>query len=649
MLLRVVVLLALVPVVATAQDPAVLDVVGRGAEGRVAYDGGGRLRFEDATLGAQVVHYDGDGELLLPLAIAYEVLEPAPIVLTSSMGTEYWYLYHFDDATLSALYTRESLDLSDPGMHIAMPQDLRAWFGVNYGPLPARGLVGIRGRSYFLISPAEGGPWIDITDAPSWFDRGEVGRPLTFTLADLSSYTVQVAEVQSTWEAGGPLRMEVTVTDAQGDSFPVVNAPLQLSAGEWELPLKTEWSPLNEPTGWMQATLPDELPDEIKLSGAVMLMTLRGPEQCRMTGTIARGEGLVGSAEMQVARRGYELPRNADGAIRETRWIWAAPTDMDSAEKIDRMVERCREAGFNAIVPDIFLRNTFMAKSPLIPATAGTWAEFDPLGYLIERAHAAGIEVHPWFCVTYRDQAFRAWFEQTYGRNVDVIGADGTPAGEPADAHREEYRDFVVELMVGVARDYDVDGIHHDYIRVMEDCYCADCRAEFQAQFGVPLTEATPEQWTAWHRQPIGEIVRRTAEGVREVKPGAILSAAVFASLPGGARQGQDPAEWARRGWVDLVIPMDYAMQSLRVRANERQFLDALDDDDTLVTGLSLYQRTGTEVNSRPPELLREQIEVVRSLGIHGYCLFAYPHLSDEQLAVLRDEVNAEPAVPFYR
>jgi hypothetical protein len=94
---------------------------------------------------------------------------------------------------------------------------------------------------------------------------------------------------------------------------------------------------------------------------------------------------------------------------------------------------------------------------------------------------------------------------------------------------------------------------------------------------------------------------------------------------------------------------MDYATQSLRVRANERQFLDALDDDEMLVTGLSLYQRTGTEVSSRPPELLREQIEVVRSLGIHGYCLFAYPHMSDEQLAVLRDEVNAEPAVPFYR
>ena len=90
-------------------------------------------------------------------------------------------------------------------------------------------------------------------------------------------------------------------------------------------------------------------------------------------------------------------------------------------------------------------------------------------------------------------------------------------------------------------------------------------------------------------------------------------------------------------------------MQSLQVRANERAFLAALDDDDQLVTGLSLYQRAGTEVSSRPVELMREQIELVRAMGIHGYCLFAFSHLSDEQLAVLRDEVNAEKAVPFYR
>jgi hypothetical protein len=90
-------------------------------------------------------------------------------------------------------------------------------------------------------------------------------------------------------------------------------------------------------------------------------------------------------------------------------------------------------------------------------------------------------------------------------------------------------------------------------------------------------------------------------------------------------------------------------MQTLQVRSNERQFLEALDEDDKLVTGLSLYQRSGQKVMSRPPDLVREQIDLVRRLGIHGYCLFAYSHLSDEQLRMLREDVNSEPALPYFR
>ena len=643
-------LAALATVAVAAQEIDVLDVSGRGVGTRPVYDGGGEVRFLRASVGAQVLHYDGGDELVFPLAIDYDVLEAAPITLNSSMGTEYWRLYHFADETMSALYTRENIDLSETGEHTAVPEDLRGWFGAEeYGPKPARGLVGIRGHYYLLISPADGGPWLDITSPPPWFDSQEVARSLTFTLADLTSYTVQVEEFQSTWEAGGPLRVRVTVTDAQGDTLPVVNVPLTVSAGDWEMPLEGEWELLSEPTGWMRAKLPDAFPEEITITGQVEVVAPDGPASVEIDETYARGEGQVAAAEMQAVQQGYELPRNAEGVIRETRAIWVAPSDIESAEQIDLLVERCSEAGLNAILADIFVRNNFMAKSALMPWTEEKWAEFDPLAHLVERAHAVGIEVHPWFCTTYRDRHFRAWFEEQFGRNVDVVGEDGSVVSNPADAHRPEYRDFMVGLMVGIARDYDVDGIHHDYIRVMKDCYCADCRAEFEAQCDIPLTEATDEQWTAWHREAIGDIVERTAAGVREVKPDAILSAAVFSSMASGARQGQDPAEWARRGWLDVVIPMDYAMQSLLVRANERQFLDALDDDDTLVTGLSLYQHAGTEVTSRPAELMRVQIDLVRSMGIHGYCLFAFRHLSDEQLAVLRDDLNAEDAVPFFR
>jgi len=119
--------------------------------------------------------------------------------------------------------------------------------------------------------------------------------------------------------------------------------------------------------------------------------------------------------------------------------------------------------------------------------------------------------------------------------------------------------------------------------------------------------------------------------------------------MHGGAVQGQDPAGWAARGWLDLAIPMDYQMQTLQVRANQRQFLQSLDEDDKLVTGLSLYMRSGRQAVSRPAGLVREQIELVRRLGIHGYCLFAFRYLSDEHVQMLRDEINTEPAVPYFR
>jgi len=628
-----------------AQDEgAILEVKGRGAEGREAYQGGGKVKFLDTSVGAQLIHYDGDKELALPLTIKYEVLEPAPILLTSRMGTEYWRLFHFEHETMAAMYTNERIDLSKVGERTAAPEGLRAWFDESRGPLPGKGLVGIRGHYYFLVDQPDG-QWLDVVNPPPFFDRAEVARKLTFTLANLTKFALALSEVQSTWEPGGPLRVKLTVTDADGDQLPVVNAPLTASAGDWEGKLETEWGLLQVPTGWMRGTLPEgEAPAEIAVEGTVQVVTPDGPKSLEVATTYRRGEGQVTAEQMQVAQKGYELPRNAQGVIRETRALWVSGRDIMTREGTDALVARAKEAGLNVLIPDIFVRDSFVAKSDLQPTAGGVEEGLDPLAYLIEKAHAVGLEVHPWFCVTYRDKHFRARLP-----GVDMIDENGEVKSLGADVHRPEYRDFIVKLMVGVARDYEVDGIHLDYIRTMGRCYCDKCKAEFQQKFGKPLTEATDEEWVAWQREAIGDIVRRTAEGVRKVRPKAIMSAAVFSNMAGGASQGQDPAEWARQGWLDVVIPMDYAMQSLVVRTNEKQFLKALDDDDQLVTGLSLYMRSGGKALSRRPELVKEQIQLVRSMGIHGYCLFVHSYLNDDITEMLKTDVNPEPAVPYFR
>jgi len=640
----VVAIVSVVPIAAGADESAVLQVKGRGIEGRPAYDGGGAVKFLDVSIGAQVVHLGDEAEIPLPLAVRYEVIEPAPILLTSRMGTEHWQLYSYDAETMSAMYADQKIDLAEPGEHVA--RAARAWFNARYGPLPGAGLVGVRGHYYLLIDRPDG-RWLDVVDPPAFFESREVARKLTFTLADLSKPpALEVEAIQSTWEPGGPLRIRLAVTDARGRRFPVVNAPVAATAGGWRAELATEWGILNEPTGWMRGRLPDEVPPKVSVEAAVTLATPDGPRERRVAAVFSRGDGRVGAEEFKIAEQGYALPRNAEGALRETRAIWVSTRDFADPEGVDRVIDRCAKARLNTLVPSIFVRNTLAARSAWMPRQA---EEFDPLADLIAKAHDAGLEVHPWFCVTYRDRPFREWFVERFGANVDMIDEKGEVIALGADVHRPEYRRFMVDLMVGVARDYEVDGIHLDYIRSMGRCYCAKCRSEFADRFGKPLAEATDDEWVARQREAIGDVVRRTAEGVRRARPGARMSAAVFANMSGGASQGQDPAGWARQGWIDLVLPMDYQMQTLAVRSNEREFLAALDDDDKLVTGLSLYMRSGDRVASRPAELVREQIELVRRMGIRGYCLFAFSHLSDEQLEMLREQVNAEPAVPYFR
>ena len=474
---------------------------------------------------------------------------------------------------------------------------------------------------------------------------------LKYTFANLKKYTLSIREFRSTWEPGGPMRAKVQIQDADGKTMPVVNVQLVARAGAWQTTLATEWGSMSEPTGWMRGTLPSTVPEQVALDGTVALQTPQGLKTQKAAGTFPRNSGRLGAEAFQVAQQGYTLPRNAQGVVRETRAIWLATEDVSTSEKIGRAIQRCKRARLNMLIPDIFVRNNFLAKSELMPSTAIREPGANPLAELIAKAHAAGLEVHPWFCVTYRDRRFCEWFRGKHGANVNMIGKDGsTPKSSElgADIHRPAYRDFMVNLMVGVAKDYQVDGIHLDYIRSMGQCFCQDCREEFAKQFGKPLTTASEEEWVRWQRQAVGDIVRRTAEGVRKVRPGAAMSAAVFSSMAGGAAQGQDPAGWARQGWVDLVLPMDYQMQTLQVRSHERQFLDALADDDRLVTGLSLYMRSDGKARSRPPELVAEQIELVRRMGIHGYCLFAYNHLSDEQLKAV-EGLNNQSAVPYYR
>ena len=604
---------------------------------------GATVEFLDVSLADQLVHLPAPETIPLRLSIRYRVTKTASVVLNSRMGTEYWNFYNYGTKAASGVHTWERIDMSKIGE--AGTSVDKAQADPRRGELFTKGLAGIVGHYLFLIDQPSERRWLGTADAPAFFAQPQLTRKLIFTLADLTRFSVEVAAVESTWEPGGLIRVRLDVTDADGEQFPVVNVPAELGADGWSTPLATGTTTIEGPTGWLTARLPeDTLPEEVTFRADVSAMAPDGPVVRSVTRTFRQGEGRKTLAEMRPDLAPITLPVNAKGRVRETRALWVGSQDVLAREAIDAVVARANEARLNVLVVGILRRAGITAHSPLLPLTEGVEEGLDPLGYLIERAHAEGLEVHPWFTVTYR----RSQFRDRFG-GVDMIDAQGEVLSSGADVHRPRYRDFIVNVMAGVARDYEVDGIHLDYIRSMGQCHCAACREEFQAKFGYPLEKADETDWIAWQREAVGDIVRRTAERVRVSRPNAVMSAAVFSNMASGAFQGQDPAGWARRGWMDVIIPMDYKMQTLLVHATEQEFLDALDDDERLVTGLCLYQRGGGGPSPRPASLVQEQIDVIRRMGIHGYCLFAATYLSDEIIDALKTEVNREPAVPFFR
>ena len=334
------VLLSILITPSAGQDTAIFKVTGRGVEGRDPYRGGGAVAFLGVTVDAQVIHLSPEGKIALPLEVEYRVIEPAPILLTSRLGTEHWQLYQFATEGMAAMYTDQKIDLSRQGKGVA--RSTRAWFGKNYGPTPEAGLVGVRGHYYLLVDRPDG-KWLDVTDPPAFFNRADVLRDVTFTLADLSEYELAIPEIQSTWQPGGPFRIRLVIRDAQGKTLSVVGAPIVARAGDWQVNLTTEWTPLDEPTGWMRSTLPNAIPEKLAVSGKVVLQTPGGLKTEAITASFVRGTGRVDADQFKIAEQGYELAKAADGTIRETRAVWVSPSDIMMPDDIDQVIDRCRE------------------------------------------------------------------------------------------------------------------------------------------------------------------------------------------------------------------------------------------------------------------------------------------------------------------
>ncbi len=322
----------------------------------------------------------------------------------------------------------------------------------------------------------------------------------------------------------------------------------------------------------------------------------------------------------------HALPSSA--AELKGRAVWSGPRDAGTTEQsVISFVNQLEKAHVNTVIMEVKGGPGIYWPSTAFPdAVVPEYRQFDMPAALIRECHRRNIKVHAWF------------FDYAEGANSFVVkqhpewlmlNPEGKPTtsevlrGRPyqlawmCPARRPGYTDqWLIPVIKEFALRYDVDAIHHDYIRYPGDlapdtyCFCDYCLQHIPEYAGYysrtypdrpfyppidrPHLEAhweksprvLPGNWNDLSREmksrflldgsffpggnhdldyffyeyrinAVKEFARQVREEVGKVKPQMEFSAAIFKNpVHSGRFIGQD---WRRfPDWVQYAMPMDY-------------------------------------------------------------------------------------------
>jgi len=271
-------------------------------------------------------------------------------------------------------------------------------------------------------------------------------------------------------------------------------------------------------------------------------------------------------------------------------WADAFHAGFKSPAEVDQMVDDVASAHGNAIFVQVRRRaDSYYLETKEVPAQDAAYSPgFDALRYLIERAHARGIEVHAWFVVypvwpttiapplnprhIWHAHGPRASGPEMW-MDVSSTGAIGG-AFDPGHPGVQAYLADVITDPVGK---YDLDGVHLDYVRYQEltasssngwNPVAVERFNRLEGRAGSPALR--DPAWAEFRRRQVTQLVRQIYLRTIEMKPWVKVSAALiswgngpltdaaWASTDAYATVFQDWRSWVEEGILDIAMPMHY-------------------------------------------------------------------------------------------
>jgi len=357
----------------------------------------------------------------------------------------------------------------------------------------------------------------------------------------------------------------------------------------------------------------------------------------------------------------------------EVRALWVVRTTLTSPEKIQRMVERAAQSGFNTLIVQVRGRGDAYYNSRWEPRAVELKdqpASFDPLATTITEAHRRGLKVHAWLNTSLLANldALPADPKHVYNKHPEWLAVPRPVAAElynisPDDprfrarivewskANRGELegiytgpanakvREHLLRIWLDVLEKYPVDGLHFDYVRFASPDfdYSRTSLQSFRKWLQPRLTasertslkrglkqnplaaaEMYSDKFGTFQREQITSLVERIYRAVKKRRPGVTVSAAVFANDENAyTRRFQDWRQWLRMGILDVACPMAYTTDTAVFKKQiEIAVSTAHASGRRVWAGIGAYRI--------PVESTIEKIQAARTNGADGIVLFSY-------------------------
>lgn len=261
--------------------------------------------------------------------------------------------------------------------------------------------------------------------------------------------------------------------------------------------------------------------------------------------------------------------------------------------ELTEMLDKLAAGNINAVCfqarpsSDALYPSSYEPWSPVLTGIRGMDPGYDPLAFVIEQAHARGMELHAWV------NPFR--YERVAGERI--LDIEACMASEHSDPIRLEHPDwlltyntaqykgaildpghpearrYVLNVLMEIIRNYDIDGL------VMDDYFYPYGGTNDEDALTRQLYQPDSLSVGDWRRACVNEVIRSIHDSIRAVKPWVRFGMSPFGiysmtdsaahrlglTLPKGIAGTDawadlycDPLEWVAGGYVDYLAPQLY-------------------------------------------------------------------------------------------